>query len=323
MVVVAGCYAPAANVGAPCPDGICPSGQTCDVDYPGGPTCVRPGTIGDDVDSGGETFFDAAPDDSMMTILPDGPDLPRPANDLPANPIDVSAGGVFMWDPTNALNDVASPCASAPGPDVFFTITLAAPEVLYLDTFGSSADSVIAIYPGDCTPLGTMEACVDNSCGGTKSQGAWNLGAGTHCIVVDQVGTNGGTAGRLDVVHGNRAGDPLVGASGSVTGNTANDDNSNNASCGCEPANDHHYFVTVCPGTTPMLHVETCNNANWDTVLQIRSNAASQTSLACTDDSCGAVQSTLTATLNGPGLFWAIIDGCSDSGTYTMAFTLQ
>ncbi|HEX5064286.1 MAG TPA: hypothetical protein VFV99_33155 [Kofleriaceae bacterium] len=329
VALVAGCYAPNANIGAPCPDGLCPSGQMCDVDHVGGPTCVLPGTGGSgsgssEVDSGGgETFYDAAPEDTMTIMMPDAPDLPRPANDSPANPIDVSAGGMFMWDPTNALDDVASPCAASTGPDVFFTITLAAPEVIYFDTFGSSADSVIAIYPGDCTPLGTIEACVDNSCGGTKSQGAWNLTAGTHCIVVDQVGSTGGTTGKLNVVHGRRAGDPLVGASGTVSGDTCNDDNSNNASCGSEPSLDHHYFVTVCPNSAPNLHIETCNRANWDTVLQIRSNATSGSTLQCGDDSCDNTRTSIDATLTGPGLFWAIIDGYDDCGQYTMAFTLQ
>ena len=70
VALVAGCYAPAADVGAPCPDGSCPSGQTCDVDHVGGPTCVLPGTGGGggDVDSSGETFFDAGLDDASVDL---------------------------------------------------------------------------------------------------------------------------------------------------------------------------------------------------------------------------------------------------------------
>jgi hypothetical protein len=212
----------------------------------------------------------------------------------------------------------------APGPDVFFKITLAAPEVIYLDTFGSSADSVIAVHAGDCTPIGNAEACVDNSCGTMQSHDAWNLPAGTHCIIVDQVGNNGGTAAMLSVTRGHRAGDPLTGTGGMVSGDTCNDDNSN---LGCddqtgEPASDHHYFVALCPGTRT-LHVSTCGGAAWDTVLEIRNNGG--TSLECVDDQCGPenLQSSASRSVTGPGLYWAIIDGYDECGSYTMTYTLQ
>jgi hypothetical protein len=56
-------------------------------------------------------------------------------------------------------------------------------------------------------------------------------------------------------------------------------------------------------------------------VLQLRNNA--DTSQGCTDDSCSGLESTLTRNVTGPGLFWAIIDGCDECGAYTMTYTLQ
>jgi hypothetical protein len=331
-VVATSCYSANPAVGVPCASGLeCPIGQVCDVAAPGGPVCVITLPVRFDANADGPIKIEQdasidSPDDPPIDAAPDAPPdaplvYPAPANDLPASARDVSAGGTFSWDPTSATNDFASPCASSAGPDVFFKITLAAAEVIYLDTFTSSADSVIAVYTGDCSPIGTAEACVDNSCGTLQSHGAWNLGAGTHCIVVDQVGSSGGTMALLRVTRGNRAGDPLNGASGSVSGNTCNDDNSNNSdSCGNEPAEDHHYFVAACPGSKE-LHLETCTGATWDTVLQIRNNANS--SLGCNDDSCPGYQSTLTRTITGPGLYWAIVDGWEECGSYTMVYSLQ
>lgn len=317
--LLAGCYAPNAATGAPCgPELECPSGQSCDTGAAGGPTCVLPNQTAAP-DASEAPPGDSEGDDGMMTIGVDG-SIPGPTNDLAADAIDVSAGGTFTWDPTYARDDFTSPCAAGAGPDVFFTITLPAPEVIYLDTFGSTANGVIAVHAGACTAIGAAEACVDDSCGGTDAQGAWSLGAGAHCIVVDQVGASGGAAGTLEVIRGNRAGDALPGASGSVTGNTCGDDNSNNAGCGNEPTEDHHYFFTACPGVTSAT-IETCDAADWDTVLQLRSNA--NASLGCDDDTCEGVRERLTRDVTGPGLFWGIIDGYEECGAYTLTYSFQ
>ncbi len=274
-------------------------------------------------ESDGSVPADADIDAFVVIPAPDAPPMSGPANDLPAGAIDVSGGGTFAWDPTYAIDNVASSCASAAGPDVFFQITLAASEVIYLETFGSSADSVLAIRTGACASNGSEQACVDNSCSTLQSHGAWSLSAGTHCIVVDQVGSSGGTAAKLRVTRGNRAGDPLNGTGGTVSGNTCLDDNSN---LGCdssdgEPAKDHHYFVAVCPGTRT-LQLSTCGGASWDTVLEVRRNSG--TSIECRDDQCGTNnrQTSLSQSVTGPALYWAIIDGYDACGSYTMTYSL-
>ena len=86
------------------------------------------------------------------------------------------------------------------------------------------------------------------------------------------------------------------------------------------PRSSHHYYFTACPGSAVAAHIEACGGATWDTVLQLR--AAAGTSLGCTDDSCANAASTLTRMVTGPELFWAIIDGCTDCGAYTMAYSL-
>lgn len=166
-------------------------------------------------------------------------------------------------------------------------------------------------------------ACAGDTCG-AQAQGAWLLAPGTHCIIVDHAGEPDGP-GRLSVRRTGRAGDPLPGAMGTVAGNTCDDDDSNDAPCGCGSDRDHHYFFTVCPETRVTARIDTCGRADWDTVVQLRDGA--EDGLGCNDDAagtCGAAtgESSLTRDVEGPGLFWAIIDGCDDCGEYTLAYDL-
>jgi hypothetical protein len=283
--VPAGCYAPSPTAGGPCsPSLSCPTGQRCDRESSQGPTCVEAVSGGND----------------------------------PAQAIDVAEGGRFKFDATGARDDFDAPCGAGAGPDVFFRISLPAPEVLYLDTEDSSGTTAIAVHQGSCASIGAAEACAAGTCG-EVAQGAWRLPAGEHCIIVDHAGVPSGP-GQLTVVRTHRDGDPLPGRTGMVTGNTCtDDDNSNEARCGCEPGKDHHFFFTLCPDAEVTAHLETCGTATWDTVVQLRDGT--DDSIGCNDDaSCGG-QSSLTRDISGPGLFWAIIDGCSECGAYTMRYS--
>lgn len=303
------CYGAQPAVGVPCGEGgACPGGQRCEVKADGAAICVR---AGEPDPTAPDASAGDAPERGDASAL-------APANDRPTDAIDVSAGGTFTIELAGASDDVATSCAAGAGADVFFELELATPEVIYLDTFGSDANAVIAVHAGACGAMTSLEACVDDSCGSVHAQGAWNLPAGTHCIVVDHVGDAVGVT-QLEVVRGGRDGDPLIGTSGTVSGDTCRADNSNDASCGCEPAEDQHYFFTVCPAGT-MATIATCGDATWDTVLQFRNGM--HMGEGCTDDSCGTVQSTLTRSLAGPGLFWAIVDGCVECGPYTLTYAL-
>ena len=58
-------------------------------------------------------------------------------------------------------------------------------------------------------------------------------------------------------------------------------------------------------------------------MLEVRGNNG--TSLECGDDQCGPndLQSRAAQTITGPALYWAIIDGYDECGSYTMTYTLQ
>jgi hypothetical protein len=118
-----------------------------------------------------------------------GSDAVCPTNDQPGGAINISAGGTFTADLTAARNDQdfsGSFCGSTGGRDVYYTFTLPAAEVVYLDTFGSNFDTDLRVFAGSCTALGALQSCFDDQCSVTQTQGALSLAAGTYCLVVDQ-----------------------------------------------------------------------------------------------------------------------------------------
>ena len=294
-LVIPGCFSPEAPLGAPCSEEMtCPEGQMC-VDGPDGPRCAGV-SIGTDL---------------------------GPPNDHPDGAIDVERGGIFRFDLRNADDDATADCADL-GPDVYYRLRLNAPEVVYFDTFGSDFDTAIIVHAGTCEELGAELACNDDSCGSGQSQGAWQLEPGEHCIVIEGSAEQG-SDGHLEVVRSGNVGDPLPARGGTVTGNTCNDDNSNDAGCGSEPAKDHHYYFTMCEDDAGPVTLATCGGATFDTVLQLR--AGDDDGIACNDDACGVMpdedQSMLTRRISGPVLFWAIIDGFDDEcGPYTLTYDL-
>lgn len=255
-----------------------------------------------------------------------GEDEPiRPANDRPENATAIPGSGTFELDFTNAGDEAASSCAAG-RPEVFFRFTLPKAEVVYADTFGTPFDTALVLRRGGCAD-GEESACVDDSCGGAQSQGAWSLPAGDYCLIVEGAAATSemSALGKLTLVRGKENGDPLPApsptAAGSVRGDTCKDDNSNDAGCGCEPAEDHHYFFTVCPQTQVAARFETCGtNATWDTVLQLRAGGGN--GLACNDDACDDTSSMIGRTLREPGLYWAILDGCAACGSYELKYSL-
>ena len=256
-----------------------------------------------------------------------GSDAMCPTNDAPAGAINISGGGTFTVDLTAARNDQdysGSFCGSTGGRDVFYTFTLPAAEVVYVDTFGSSYDSVVRIFAGACTALGAHQVCYDDQCSGTQSQGALQLAAGTYCLVVDQYSsfqTTGATT--LTFTRGGRPGTAIAAASGSQTGTTAGGTNHSSGSCRTNSAPDVGYHFTLCPATTRTVGANTCTGTSFDSVIYT-GKAPSSTNLQCNDDSCGLQSSFTGATAVGPGLFWLIVDGYSTaSGAFTLTYTIN
>ncbi|MDQ3367917.1 MAG: MopE-related protein [Myxococcota bacterium] len=264
-----------------------------------------------------------------------GSDAACPPNDTAAGAIDISAGGTFTADLAAARDDnwatlSGQACGLQGGRDVFYQLTLPAPEVVYFDTFGSSFDTVIRGFAGSCAALGAIQSCADDACGTQGSQGARELAAGTHCVVVDQYASTSTTGALvLTVKRGGRAGLALPAASGSVSDTTTGKAHLSVAGCESNTLQpDVGHFFTSCPGTTT-VSANTCSGTAFDAVLSLRSGAATTTDVACSDDvtGCGnGFQPRITgATVTGANLQWLIVDGFGQTGNgaYTLSYSIQ
>lgn len=329
-----GCYSPTVHPGAPCgPGGACPGNLVCSAQN----TC-EPVAGAADAATDSTPSSDAAPDAALA-----------PVNDLPGGAIDVSAGGDFTADLTNAHDDASKPgtntmiCGAAGGLDVFYKISLAADEVVYLDTFGSDFDTVIRVFRGACAggaaPSGVV--CHDNANNCNSQQTVWlnTMKAGDNCIVVDGVdGTQAGHSLKLRVERGHRNG-ALVTPSGVIggpvtymfTNDTTNAGNTEDGSCAQHQSPDQGYAFSVCPGQTRTITASTCNATTamtaWDTALWARGPGGE---LACNDDAGAACTagpgfSTISFQATDNHLFWVIVDGAggTDRGPYQLDFNFQ
>jgi hypothetical protein len=247
-----------------------------------------------------------------------------------------SAGGVFTVDLSAAHDDnfaastATLDCGEMGGRDVFYQFTLPAEEVVYFDSLGSDFDSVIRIYPGACSSLGTIKACADDACSTTRSQGALDLLAGTYCLVLDQFSSTTTTgAAQLVFTRGGRSGIALTGTSGTLTGTTTGKTNYSIAGCEANSAQpDVGYFFLTCPSQTRTVNANTCSGTAFDSILYIRQGSAQTTDIACSDDeaNCGSFQARITgAMVSGANLNWLIVDGFGQTGNgnYTISYSLQ
>ena len=245
-----------------------------------------------------------------------------PANDGPSGAIDISAGGSFFGDLGSASNDLDGGCGGSGGHDLFYTFILGGSEVVYFDTFGSSIDTVLHLYPGPCTARGAQTFCQDDSCSTLQTQRTASLAPGTYCLVADQFAADATGTLTLRFVRGGRVGANIPATPGDYAGTTAGAANLTYACIG-DFAPEVAYYFTLCPADTKLFSATTCSRATWDTGLYVVSGSGlSGTLLGCNDDSC-SVQTTVSATISGAGLYWLMVDGYSAaSGPYTVAVTM-
>jgi hypothetical protein len=258
-------------------------------------------------------------------------------NDSPAGAIDISSGGSFTVDLVAAHDDnwaastATLDCGDQGGRDAFYQFTLPAEEVVYFDSFSSNFDTVVRVFAGACTSIGATQACADDACATTRSQGAIDLAAGTYCLVIDQFSsTTAAGAASLTFRRGGRAGIGLSAASGTVSGTTTGKPSLSIASCEANSGQpEAAYFFLSCPGAHS-VSASTCSGTAFDTVVYMRSGTATSGDFACSDDAsgCGAsgFQSKITgASVSGANVNWIIVDGFGQTGNgnYALTYSVQ
>ena len=279
----------------------------------------------------------------MQPIFEDAPaealiDAPvAPANDLPGNPTDITAGGTFTEDVRYAHDDNLPPlhgagCGLPGGRDVYFSITPTANEVYDIDTFGSDYDTVIRVFHGlTCAAVAPqMQAsCRNDECSGSQSQYVGTIGPGDNCVVVDQSSgaeTNGQLV--LNVEHAGRDGRRIT-SGAMLTGNTCNTSNATSSTVCGGGGNDDAFYWVGCPGVTSNVTATTCNAATvFDTQVYALGPGAielgcNDNDAACTATATGA--STMTAMFSDAHLFWVIVDSGAPAtcGAYSVTFTVN
>lgn len=359
LVMIGGCYSPSIPTGAPCDKErpcprplICAIGtNTCEraeIDAPTGVTDQPPDAFEPPIDAPPiagctVTGFDTCGDGLDQDC--DGADEVCAANDLAAGAIDVTMGGTLTGD-LNLARDSAPQkgCGNDGGRDLYFRVTLAAPQVYYFDTFGSNFDVSVRVFPGkSCGAINATDtpACSDDACGSADSQLAAELPAGTSCIVVDQ--NAGATRGALSltVVPGGHAGSALASGPHTVTGDTCTATDVFDSTCMEPGGKDVAWYFTACPGGRALVDASTCTdatNVHFDTVLYVRRAVGQMPTIDCNDDAptCPMVRSERTdghpdlsildnVAVAGPGLFWLVLDGygAGACGGYQLDYNLH
>jgi hypothetical protein len=267
----------------------------------------------------------------------------RPTNDLctAATPINLTLGSriAVSGRTTNAYHNITAPagCATAPtAPDVYYSFTLTRRELVYVDSFGSTYDTVLFFANGCATPIGattTGDRVCDNdrggicTTGGTASQIVALLAPGTYYLVVSGNGTASG-AFTLNLEHlavGNDTVTPLAAGTTLQAGATAGTGVlSHSCGWGTLSPEDNFWWRTCPESASGSFTANTCSGATWDTVLALYNGSG--VGNLCNDDvggTCG-FRSTITGTVAaGAGLHLLILDGFGDTslGTYSMAVT--
>ncbi len=127
---------------------------------------------------------------------------PGTSNDTCATAVTLTAGTAVAYDTTTAIDEGLIPfaCGGTTAPDIWYSYTAANGNSLTFETCGSSYDTAIEVYDGNCNALNLIE-CNDDSCGlqssitvGTPVSGStyymrvggWNGSTGFGTVLVTE-----------------------------------------------------------------------------------------------------------------------------------------
>ncbi len=226
-------------------------------------------------------------------LLVTGPP-PAVANDECIGAIDLANGAAEMFDNTMATNSASAPAWSCGGTsanalDIWYTFTPLADSSVTVDTEGSSFDTRLEVYEGDCAALVSI-ACDDDGGTGTLSSVTF-AGIGGTTYYARVAGFSGGSGmGQVTATFADSlpnddcAGAEAVGLGVSMGTNVGATDSGVVMDCSSTGGNNDVWFsftaVSDCPVTIDL------SGSDYDTVLEVfdGNDCNALTSLACDDD---------------------------------------
>ncbi|MBK8692149.1 MAG: hypothetical protein IPN17_07525, partial [Deltaproteobacteria bacterium] len=235
----------------------------------------------------------------------DGAGTCRPTNDRPENATylgSLPAGQRVTSG--NTCGASTQPSAWCNGQsEIYYYVYVTRRSVLYVDTFGSTFDTVINVSSNGYDSY----ACNDDSCGTLQSQIApgspFVVNPGYYYIAVGGfVGSCGNFTLRVQAVPASNAVIRVGRGGGQVAYySTAGQANMVNLGCGAS-GGDITFYWTLCPGIGGgTFSANTCSGyTTYDTALEYFDGTSG--GAACNDDSCGLRSSLSVGVSTGPGI---------------------
>ncbi|MBN1772853.1 MAG: hypothetical protein JXB32_16400 [Deltaproteobacteria bacterium] len=214
-----------------------------------------------------------------------------------------------------ASNFTGGGCSPSQGPDVWYSLTLTEPAVVYLDTLdGRTWNSLLQVRSGTCA-TSTAVGCARGACAGPRSQWVGRLDAGTYYVLVDGGGVldRGAFTLRYQMVTGTCAADAVaLTTDGTYVGTTAG--GTNHAEPGCSMARLQPDAVFALGGCRDRpFSASTCSSGTaFDTVLTLFRDSCTGPYEACNDDDPTCMlddPSTIVESDLDERLYFLVVDG--------------
>ena len=300
---------------------------------------TKPDSTGDgSFDAPADTPFDTSFDTTKDTTKDTAKDTGKPDKPVDSGPhgcgtpIQIptySAAQVDLTVSTAGASHLFDlPCGEG-GPQVVLSFDVNQHELVYIDTFGATWNTMLALSTtcpigGAETPAEGMVSCSDDACNTSQSQVVGHLTAGTYYIILGGANGESGEV-TLHFQHAQAGNGPLPllpAGTGTVTGATVDDMGAVDI---CEgPGNDNSYWWLTCPdyaGGT--ITASTCTGTIFDSVLILQIPRTNM--VTCNDDyePCGSKSSISSIIPPGAGINVLTIDGGSvrSFGTYQITYT--
>ena len=253
-------------------------------------------------------------------------------NDTCSSPTVLSGtGGSVSGTLVGATVNASAGCGSVtPGPDIYYSVTVSVPSIIWISTLtGTTFDTVISYRGTTCT--GGVVQCQDDPCGlTTPAQIAQYVTAGTHYFAIAAF-SSATPIGPVGVTYGvyTAAGQdntlitptPAPGTTNSYSGSTVGATSLVTGTCGGSSGEDSYYWLQ-CPSPSRSYGANTCTGTSYDSVLHLNFNGAP---VSCSDDNCGLFTLTSSFTggfASGAGVAQLFVDGFGGAtGTYSVRVT--